>query len=447
MYSILKLFLFFPLFSLVIAQSELIDLKDLNDKMKKTDQKKEVYIDSDIDRPSTIFLEPKKFEIELSDSLRKNKYFGYNFFERLDTLSFFENMPPPGSYVLGPGDEIIISIWGENQVRTNYTIAKDGTIYDEKVGLLNPSGLSINEANDYIKKQFTRVYATLGSSNPTSFFSLSLGNLKSINVNFVGKLNNPGVYAIHPFSNLITGLIQIGGVDTIGTLRKIEIKRKGNPTIFIDLYKYLLEGSLPEEIELKDQDIIKISTRKSTVHIDSAVYNPGIYEHLNGENIEDLIYFAGGLKPTASENISIKRIIPLGQRTEMLSSKNFYIKLKDAKNTKLFDGDQISVLNMFFDLNYVELIGQVKRPGKYNFFESMTISDIFNLGGGFKDSIFLKTVYLPRAEIVRRDPNTMYEKVIEIDLKSFLNGTENPIFLENLDRIVIMKIVIACSKS
>ena len=368
----------------------------------------------------------------------KHKFFGYSFFNRSDTLSFFDNIPTPGSYILGPGDELIISIWGENQIRRQYTISRNGTIYDEKVGLLSPTGMKINEAEEYLKKQFSRVYATLGLNKPTSFFSLSIGSLKSINVSFVGELNNPGVYAIHPFSNLITGLIQVGGVDTSGTLRKIEIKHKNETSSTIDLYEYLNSGDLPKFIELKDQDIVKVQTRLSTVTIDSAVYRPGIYEVLENENLDNLIDYAGGLKPTASSTISIKRTPPNQPRNGPQSSKNFYVNYNVAKKTNILSGDKITVLPMFERNNYVELIGRVKKPGKYNYFESMTLKNLIELGSGFSDSTFLNSVFLNRAEIIRRDPLTDYEKVIEVDLRDVLSsGLRNPIYLQNLDKFVV----------
>ena len=109
---------------------------------------------------------------------------------------------------MGPGDELIISLWGETQLRENYTISKDGKIYDEKVGLLNLTGRTIEDARKYLSAQFGRVYATLNGKTPTTFMDVSLGELRSINVNFVGQVEYPGVYPIHPFSTVITGLIQ-----------------------------------------------------------------------------------------------------------------------------------------------------------------------------------------------------------------------------------------------
>ena len=167
------------------------------------------------------------------------RYFGYDYFTRRDTVAFWENLPTPANYLLGPGDELIISLWGETQLRETYTISREGKIYDEKVGLLNIAGKTIEVAKEYLENQFGRVYATLKGNNPTTYMDVSLGQLRSINVNFVGEVNYPGVYPVHPFSTLITGLIQAGGIDTTGSLRKIQIKREGVLKTEVDLYDYL----------------------------------------------------------------------------------------------------------------------------------------------------------------------------------------------------------------
>ena len=133
-------------------------------------------------------------------------------------------------------------MWGQTQLRNNYVISKDGKIYDERVGLMVLSGKTLTDAYNYLNKQYQKAYSTLSGNNPKTFMDVSLGQLGSINVNFVGECNFPGIYALHPFSTLITGLIQSGGVDTTGSLRSISIKRNGKKLKDIDLYEYFLKG-------------------------------------------------------------------------------------------------------------------------------------------------------------------------------------------------------------
>jgi len=364
------------------------------------------------------------------------QHFGYNFFTKRDTLPFWENLPTPPNYLLGPGDELVISLWGETQLRETYTISKDGKIYDEKVGLLNLTGRTIDGARTYLTAQFGRVYATLNGNTPTTFIDVSLGELKSINVNFVGQVKYPGVYPIHPFSTVITGLIQAGGVDTTGSLRKIQIKRNGAVEASIDLYQYLIKGDMPANIQLRDQDIVVIHPRKSVVRIDSAVVNPGIYEASLEESVYDLIQYAGGPNHNASETVGIRIIKPKHKRTNGISYESYYVEIGSTRLIPVFNADRITVRHLFFELNQVEIIGQVKVPGIYNYHKGMTLKTLLNLGGGFEDSTFWKTVYHDQAEIIRRDPNSRYETVININLNKIYNGNED-VPLENLDRIII----------
>ena len=369
----------------------------------------------------------------------KYKYFGYDFFTQRDSLSFWENLPAPPNYLLGPGDQLVVYIWGETQLRKTYTISRDGKMYDDKVGLLNLTGIPIDQAKKYLRNQFGRIYATLNGSKPSSYIDISLGELRSINVNFVGEVNYPGVYPIHPFSSLITGLIQAGGVDTTGSLRNIMIKRGSDPSISVDLYNYFLKGDLPKNIQLRDQDIVFVPVRLSSVTIDSNVYRSGIYESKSGETIKELIGYAGGLKPNAHTVIELKRVRPFKDRNgNFLDTESFYIDYSKDDVTYVQDGDQIKISKVFDSVSEVEIIGQVKRPGKYQYYKGMRLLDLIELSGGFNDSTFWKTVYQAQGELVRRNPDQSYEKLIKINLNKLKNGDlASNLKLNNLDRFVV----------
>ena len=368
-----------------------------------------------------------------------SRFFGYDFFTKRDTVGFWENLSIPQNYILGPGDEIIISLWGETSLRQTFTISRSGKIYDEKVGVLNISGKTVEKAKTYLVNQYGRIYSTLNKDNPSTFLDLSIGTLKSINVNFVGEVKFPGVYAVHPFSNVITGLIQAGGVDTTGSLRSISIKRNNKIYTKLDLYDYLLKGNLPNKIRLNDGDIVLVDIRKSTIQIDSSVFRPGVYELLNGESIKQLIDYAGGIKPNASTKIIINRITPHELRRSTTSNnENIYIDYYQSSSVLAQDGDVVTIKEMLENIQQVEMIGQVKKPGIYNYYTGMTLFDLIEVGGGFNDSTFWKSVYQSQAEIVRRDPFSRYEQVIKIDLSSFDKSSDlKKIKLENLDRFVV----------
>ncbi|MDC1032329.1 SLBB domain-containing protein, partial [Candidatus Marinimicrobia bacterium] len=366
------------------------------------------------------------------------KHFGFDFFTRRDTVAFWENLPTPANYLLGPGDELVISLWGETQLRETYIISRDGKIYDEKVGLLNMTGKTMDDGRQYLKSQFGRIYATLNGKEPSTFIDVSLGELKSINVNFVGQVQFPGVYPLHPFSTVITGLIQAGGVDTTGSLRTIQVKRNGEVLTIVDLYDYLLKGDLPNNIQLRDQDIVIIPVRRSTVEVDSAIVNPGIYEGVAGETVFDLIQYAGGLTTEAADKIGLSRIKPMSERSSEYIYEAHYINIENAKLISIQNGDRISVRRLFKEDQLVEIIGQVKVPGLYHFYNGMSLKVLLSLSGGFDDSTFWKSVYHNQAEIIRRDPKARYENVIKVNLADIYNGNgEKDILLQNLDRVVI----------
>jgi len=378
--------------------------------------------------------------IEIGDEMEEAglKHFGYDFFTLRDTVAFWENLPTPANYQLGPGDELVVSLWGETQLRETYTINREGKIYDDKVGLLNLMGKSMEGAKKYLKTQFGRIYATLKGKKATTFMDVSLGELRSINVNFVGQVKYPGVYPVHPFSTVITGLIQAGGVDTTGSLRTIQVKRNGIMVSIVDLYDYLLKGNLPNNIQLRDQDIVVIPTRRITVEVDSAIVNPGIYEGIEGETVFDLIQYAGGLTPEAADKIGLSRIKPMSERGSKGIYEGYYINIENAKLISIQNGDRISVRRLFKENQLVEIIGQVKVPGVYHYYKGMTLKALLALGGGFEDSTFWKSVYHNQAEIIRRDPESRYENVIKVNLADIYNGNgEKDISLQNLDRVVI----------
>ena len=290
-------------------------------------------IEGDLPQQHSIDLEDFKYVEEVNDV--GLEFFGYDFFLAKDSLLMWNNLPIPSSYLLGPGDEIIISLWGETQLRESYTINRDGLLYIERIGQLSLTGKTIEQAEKYLVKQFQKVYETLKGTRPSTFMDVSLGQLKSINVTFVGEVNSPGVYPIHPFSTVLTGLIQVGGLDTTGSLRNIQIIRSGEDPHRVDFYKFLLSGkSANSKIKLQDNDVVFIPPRLSRVEIVGAIKRPGIYEADDNDNILDLVNYAAGLRSDADNKILVsfkkfsedgnnieKKYIPFNQSNEF-SSKN-----------------------------------------------------------------------------------------------------------------------------
>ncbi len=357
------------------------------------------------------------------DSTAKMPYVGYKFFTKRDSLPFWQNLPIPQTYVLGPGDEVIISIWGESNSRNVKTINRDGQIFVENIGILNLGDKNIEEATDYITFKFSRVYSTLAGNSPKSFIDLTLGELKSVNVHFVGFVNLPGVHVVHPFSNVISGLIQAGGVDIKGTLRDIKVIRNGKVINSIDFYNYLIKGKLLNDIRLLDQDVVLVSPRKSTIPITGRIINPGYYEILKNEKLSDLIGFSGGIERGASKSLFVYNESSSGRG-------NFIVDLEDASNFILSRSDSVHLVKYPSISNYVKIQGQVKNPGSYPFNDKMKITDILNATMSMDDLDFAKTMDLSRLFIFREDS----QKSTPIFIKTNLD--EN-IELQNGDHITV----------
>jgi protein involved in polysaccharide export with SLBB domain len=440
--------LYLIIFSLLYAQS-VQDMqkmkKEYEDYQKGTgginkslQSSQTVDLNQDSNQPNEIFLEAYKAEpnIDIND-LRVASHFGYSFFTQRDSVAFWENLPAPANYLLGPGDELVITLWGQTQHRQTYVISREGKIYDQKVGLLNLSGKNIELAASYLKIQFGRVYSTLNGNNPSTFIDISLGKLRSINVNFVGQFNYPGLHPIHPFSSLFTAIIQSGGVDTTGSLREVKIIRDGSVFQKLDLYDYFISG-VTSNIQLRDQDVILISPRYSFVQIDSAVSRPGIYESLGDETIYDMIEVAGGVTYNSSDIVAVRSTDVNSYKKYGIATKGSYITLSESKLKPAKAIDRITVNYLFKEDQTVEIIGQVKSPGSYYFSSGMTLNDLLALGGGFKDSTFIKSIVFSKAEIIRRNPFSLYDDVIPFNISDVLNNNlENPILLQNLDKVVI----------
>tara|TARA_Y100000741_G_scaffold28492_1_gene20514 strand:+ start:1147 stop:3075 length:1929 start_codon:yes stop_codon:yes gene_type:complete len=359
----------------------------------------------------------------LKDSSNKMPYVGYDFFTKRDSIPFWQNLPISNNYILGPGDEVIISLWGETNSSFSEVINRDGQIFIENIGILNLGGKSISDSKDYIVSRFSRVFSTLIGQSPKSFIDLTIGELKSVNINFVGFVNIPGVHVVHPFSNVITGLIQSGGVDNRGSLRQINVLRNNKTIESIDLYNYLIKGKSLNDLRLMDQDIIYVSSRKSLIPVTGKVKRPGYYEILENENLKDVVDFAGGLERRSSQNVHIFRN---GDK-----NKNGYIISRDEFSSfSILKGDSIHFPQEPEIKKLVNIQGQVKNPGFYPFNSFMTLKDILNATMSSKDDDFYKTMDLNKIKIFRKNP----ESPIPINLITSIN---DDFTLKNGDFITI----------
>ena len=366
--------------------------------------------------------------------------YGYDYFSSRKELSFFDNLPAPANYLLGPGDEIIVTIWGKTELREKSTISRDGSIYFENVGQVNVAGLSFQKSEKVLKARFQNVYSTLrGGTKAGAYMEVSLGALKSINVHFLGEVNSPGIMPIHPFSTVTTGLLQAGGVSGIGSLRDIRIIRDGAELTKLDLYGYLQSGSIGSDIRLVDNDIISVPVRNSNIQIEGKVRKPGVFELIEGETLDDLIRFAGGLHHDAGTRVEINRILPPEYRNKNQENvTTIWIDLAEGTDIPLIDGDKVNILPLFASERIVEVRGEVKNPGSFSLAEEMNLRDLLELAGGIFTQDQWQKVYPLRADLIRPNKVTSTSEIIPIKLDKLKAGDEKEnITLQDGDRLII----------
>ena len=370
----------------------------------------------------------------------EESYFGYEYLSNRNKLVFLDNLPTPANYVVGPGDEIIVTMWGETQLREKGTISRDGSIYFENVGLVSLVNLSFDQTKRVLEARFQSVYSTLrGGRSATTFIEISLGTLKSINIHFLGEVNMPGLMPVHPFSTITTGLMQAGGVTQIGSLREIQIIRNGKIINTIDYYEYLQNGSIANNIRLLDNDVISVPVRKSAIKITGKVRRQGIFELKQGENLSDLIGFAGGLKNDAGSRTEIRRILPLEYRKHSSDDiQHIWIDLKQDDETPLVDGDVVNVFPLYVTDQLVTIEGQVKNSGEFSLAPEMRVTDLLELAGGVFTADHWSKVYPFRADLIRTDRNANTSRIIPIKLDKLKQGdAQQNLTLEPNDKIVI----------
>ncbi len=335
----------------------------------------------------------------LEDSVEKMPFIGYDLFSTRDTIPFWQNLPVPQNYILGPGDQIIISLWGEIDLVKDVIVNRDGEFYVENIGIINVAGRSIAESKKYIQSRYSKVYSTLRGENPKSYLDISLGKLKSINVHFVGYVNVPGVHMIHPFSNIVMGLNQAGGINERGSLRYLEVIRDNKIIKEIDLYEYLFKGVSLNDIRLLDQDIIFVKSRYSTIPVNGSIIRPGYYETRADETLDDLIIAAGGINRSLNQNIYVFR------NTNSPSEGDYILDFNEISDFKIINGDSVHVPKISISNKFIQISGQVKDAGKYPFEKDMTLKDVLSITSSSKNNEFLKTMNLNNIRIYRKNPD------------------------------------------
>ena len=366
------------------------------------------------------------------DLARSNQVFGRNIFNTRNlTFEPSVNIATPLNYRLGPGDEVIIDIWGASQNTIRQQISPDGTINIQKIGPVNLNGLTISEANDYLKKTLNKIYNGLNNTNdPTSDIRLTLGSIRTIQINVMGEVVQPGTYSLSSFSTVFHALYRAGGVSDIGSLRNVQLVRNGKNIATIDVYQFIMKGHIQDDIRLQEGDVVIVPAYDVLVKIDGKVKRPMRFEMKKDENLSTLISYAGGFDADAYTR-SLRVVRQNGQEYEVNTVKDL-----DYSVYKMRNGDVVTaeaILNRF--TNKLEIRGAVYRPGIYQLNGKLnTVRELVNEAQGLTGDAFLNRAVLYRQ---REDLTT---EVIPVDIKAIMDGTSQNIILAKNDILYIPSI-------
>ena len=359
-----------------------------------------------------------------------DQVFGRNIFTNRNlTFAPSENLPTPANYKLGPGDEVIIDIWGNNQATIRQTISPDGTINIPDIGLVSLNGMTVKDADSYMRKKLGQIYSVDGE-DAKSEIKLTLGNIRTIQVNLMGEVAVPGTYYLSSLSNLYHALYRAGGVSELGSLRDIKLVRKGKTVATVDIYDFILNGQSPDKITLEEGDIIVVPAYDRLVDVAGNVKRPMTYEMKSGETVSDLIAYAGGFAGDAyKENLRVVR----------QNGKEYQVYTVDAPEYASFtleDGDELTIGAMLDRFtNRLEIKGAVYRPGIYQLGNGVnTVKQLIAKAEGLKGDAFTNR------GLIHREREDLTLEVIPFDVKAVLDGTAADIVLKKNDVIYIPSI-------
>ena len=379
------------------------------------------------------FIMPDSLDLymEMNKEEPKKKIFGRNIFSNKQ-LSFEPNLniATPANYRLGPGDEVIIDIWGASQNTIQETISPDGAILVEGLGPVYLNGMTVKEANNYLQTELRKIYSGVSDNESASGIKLTLGQIRTIQVNVMGEVENPGTYTLSSFSTVFHALYQAGGMNEIGTMRAVKVYRDNQLLATLDIYDYILNGAMKQDIRLMDDDVIVVGTYDCLVNIAGKVKRPMFYEMKRDESVGSLLEFAGGFAGDAyTKNV---RLVRKSGRDYQI----FNVDELDFSSFHLMDGDSLNVDSVIPKFsNMVEIKGAVFRPGMYQIGNRVTtVGELIQAAEGTMGDAFVNRAVLHR----KREDLSL--EVISINVKGILDGSVADILLHNEDVLMIPSI-------
>lgn len=364
---------------------------------------------------------PQAQEVAQQDAV-----FGRNIFNTRNlTFEPNVNIATPPNYRLGPGDEVVIDIWGASQNTIRQQISPDGTINLEQLGPVFLSGMSIERAQQYLTGELRKIY-----SDQSNQIRVTLGNTRTIQINVMGEVVQPGTYALSAFSTVFHALYRAGGVSGIGSLRNVKVSRGGQIVATVDVYQFIMQGKTRDDIRLEEGDVIIVPAYDALVQITGNVKRPMRYEMKKGETLSTLLKYAGGF--TSDAYTKSLRIVRQNGKEYQVNT----VDDTDYSVCKMHDGDVVTaeaILDRF--TNKLEVRGAVYRPGIYELGGKLnTVRELVNKADGL-----MADAFTGRAVLYRERENKTRE-VKQIDIRAIMDGTQPDIPLQKNDVLYIPSI-------
>lgn len=365
--------------------------------------------------------QPQAQEVAQQDAV-----FGRNIFNTRNlTFEPNVNIATPPNYRLGPGDEVVIDIWGASQNTIRQQISPDGTINLEQLGPVFLSGMSIERAQQYLTGELRKIY-----SDQSNQIRVTLGNTRTIQINVMGEVIQPGTYALSAFSTVFHALYRAGGVSGIGSLRNVKVSRGGQTVATVDVYQFIMQGKTRDDIRLEEGDVIIVPAYEELVQITGNVKRPMRYEMKKGETLSTLLKYAGGF--TSDAYTKSLRIVRQNGKEYQVNT----VDDTDYSVCQLHDGDVITaeaILDRF--TNKLEVRGAVYRPGIYELGGKLnTVRELVEKADGL-----MADAFTGRAVLYRERENKTRE-VKQIDIRAIMDGSQPDIPLQKNDVLYIPSI-------
>lgn len=376
--------------------SQNFDLNIQNNNQVKNTNESTISSIEYVDNPN--LLNPDQLDKNEKVNEFMEEYFGYSIFKNnpfADKQYLVGNIDE--GYLLSPGDELRITVFGNNALTTQTKIDLNGNIIFPDLGVFQAAGNSLKSIKSRLKLFLGKFYNGLISTPQKTFLDISLTQIRPVKVNVLGEALTPGPHLVNGLASVLNAIYSAGGIKTSGSLRKVLLFRNNKLLKEFDLYDYITQGNIDSDVRLMSSDVIFIPPRISSVTLSGEVNNSSIYEIKNGETLEDLITFSGGLSTNASlSNINISRTVPFNDRGESQVYDKFLLTVSynDKKNIKLINGDVIffpKILSKIKD--QVKIEGNIKLSGTYSVSRFPDLKSLINLGAkGISENTYMKKV-------------------------------------------------------